>query len=90
LEEKLSNKLKDSHENSSGVIVSMVLGLLDLDRYPEIMKIRDLQGSQPYIEKKIKDNFSIQNDGFKLREDFSEHGDQIGLGSFQTFLIILI
>jgi hypothetical protein len=96
LEEKLSNKYKNIHENFSGVRISMVLGLHFLLGYPKTLKFRDLQGALrvrkflwPFL--KLLDNFSSK---MMLQEVFSEHEIRVfienGLGSFQTFLILQI
>jgi hypothetical protein len=92
LEEKLSNKLKNGHENFSGVRVSIVLL-----GYPKTMKFRDLQRSLTWEKYcmtvfEFIGQFFFQNDFFKLQEVFSKHEIrvflEIKLGSFQTSLIL--
>jgi hypothetical protein len=84
LEQKLSNKFKNGHENFSGVRVSIVLGLLAW--MFKTMKFRDLQRSYSW-EKffmaifEFVGRFFFQNDFFKLQEDFAKHGIRVFLGN---------
>jgi hypothetical protein len=93
LEEKLSNKFKNGHENFSGVRISMGFETSCLDNlkpcsleiYKEtfFMRIFELFGKKFF-----------QNDVFKLKKKISEHEIRVflenRLGNFQTFLILKI
>jgi hypothetical protein len=75
LEEKLSNKLKNGHENFSGVRVSMILRLLT-GIYSKNMRFRDSQGRLTWqknfmILLELIGQFSFQNNIFQLQEVFS-------------------
>jgi hypothetical protein len=84
LEENLCNKLRNSHDNFSGVRVSMLWDFLL--EYPKTMKFRDLHRSLTW--KTFLWPF------LNLLDNFSEHGIRVflenGLGSFQTSLILKI
>jgi hypothetical protein len=86
LDEKLSNKFKNSHENFSGARVSMDLGLLAGISYNHEV--------QRFTVFEFVGQFYFQNDNFNVQEDLSEPGSEYFLEnvprSFHAFLILKI
>jgi hypothetical protein len=93
LEEKLSNKFKNSHEiffpRKASLVNLWTSWFKDIKAWsPKTMETHTPEKfSWPFLT-----NFFFQNDIFKLQEDFSELRTSVildnGIGSFQTFLIL--